>query len=78
MEQPSGDGPLKIKWDDVERTTIDGIFIVGGKSVLVSKSAIDVWRRRPDATFNTRTPLGDFDEKIDLVLWDQENPPSKP
>jgi hypothetical protein len=60
---------MKLTWDDIERATIEGIFIVRGKSVWVGQTALDIWRDHPEAVFDTVVPeVGKNREATDLVL----------
>jgi hypothetical protein len=59
---------MKLTWDDIERATIEGIFIVRGKSVWVGQSALDVWRDHPEAIFDAIAPEQGGDRAADLVL----------
>ncbi|WP_339151210.1 hypothetical protein WGT02_25170 (plasmid) [Rhizobium sp. T1470] len=65
---------MKVTWDDIERATIEGVFIVHGRSIGVSGTAIDVWKRHPEAVFNTSVPTDRNTDTIDLVLSDFELP----
>jgi len=59
---------MKLTWDDIERATIEGVFIVRGKSVWVGQAALDVWRDHPEAIFDTVIPGPGSDQAADLVL----------
>ena len=69
---------MKIAWDDIERSTIQGTFIVNGKSIAVDKAAIGVWWKHPDAIFNTKAPDDPHSDKVDFVLAGWELPGENP
>lgn len=65
---------MKVAWDDIERTTAEGIFIVRGKSIAVGKAALEVWRKHPDAVYDTKTPDDPRRDRVDFVLANWELP----
>ena len=63
---------LKISWNDVERATTEGIFIVDGKSIAIDNTAIELWRKHPNTIFETKSPDAPNTDRVDFLLADPD------